>query len=210
MGHTFISWPNAYEKAATAAAFHRICGISGVIGAVDGCHIRVQRPPIKPGDYMNRKSYYSVLLQGIVDERGRFIDIFAGPPGRVHDARMLRLSNFYATWQEKMGEYSLLGDGAYIGQDFPFVITPKRDNGALTEVDQLQNTDISRGRVIVEQAFGRMKCKWRRLRDLQNNRIDTVVMIIMAACFLHNMCIGAGELCQEHPHGCPREGDDNE
>uniref|UniRef100_A0A3B4TUM0 DDE Tnp4 domain-containing protein n=1 Tax=Seriola dumerili TaxID=41447 RepID=A0A3B4TUM0_SERDU len=198
------------QKAASAAAFHRLCGLSGVIGAIDGCHIRVQRPPIRGGDYMNRKSFYSVLLQGIVDERGRFIDIFAGPPGKVYDARMLRASDFYTTWQEKMGDNSLLGDSAYIGQAFPFVITPKRDNGALTEADELQNSRISRGRVVVEQAFGRMKCKWRRLRDLQNTRIDAVVMIIMAACFLHNMCIGASEICQEHPNGCPRQADENE
>lgn len=210
IGSSFISWPNTCEKAASAAAFHRLCGLSGVIGAIDGCHIRVQRPPIRGGDYMNRKSFYSVLLQGIVDERGRFIDIFAGPPGKVHDARMLRASDFYTTWQEKMGDNSLLGDSAYIGQAFPFVITPKRDNGALTEADELRNSRISRGRVVVEQAFGRMKCKWRRLRDLQNTRIDAVVMIIMAACFLHNMCIGASEICQEHPNGCPRQADENE
>lgn len=42
-----------------------------------------------------------------------------------------------------MGEYSLLGDSAYIGQASPFVITPQQDNGALTEADQLQNSNIS-------------------------------------------------------------------
>lgn len=210
LGSSFVSWPNRCEKAASAAAFQRLCGLSDVIGAIDGCHIRIQRPPVRGGDYMNRKSFYSVLLQGIVDERCRFIDIFAGPPGKVHDARMLRSSDFYATWQEKMGDNSLLGDSAYIGQTIPFVITPKRDNGALTEADEQRNSRISRGRVVVEQAFGRMKCKWRRLRDLQNTRIDAVVMIIMAACFLHNMCIDVSDICQDHPDGCPREGDENE
>nr|XP_020487137.1 protein ALP1-like [Labrus bergylta] len=209
MGQHFISWPNSCEKATSADAFQHLCGLSGVIGAIDGCHIRVQRPPVRGGDYMNSKSFYSILLQGIVDERGRFLDIFAGPPGRVHDARMLRSSNFYSTWQEKIGEYSLLGDSAYIGEAFPFLITPKPDNGALTEVDQQQNANISRGRVVVENAFGRMKCKWRRLRDLQNTRIDAMVMIVMAACFLHNMCIGTSEMCLEHPQGCPRQDDEN-
>ncbi len=113
---------------------------------------------------MNCKSFYSTLLQGIVDKRGRFLDIFAGPPGRVHDARMLSSSSFYTTWQEKMCNYSLLGDSAYTRQAFPFIITLKCDNGALTEADQQQNSKISRGRVVVEQAFGRMKCKWRRLQ----------------------------------------------
>ena len=145
-----------------------------------------------------------------MDERARFIDIFAGPPGRVHDARMLRSSTFFPQWQEKMGEHCLLGDSAYIGQAFPFIRTPKRDNGALTVEDHQHNLKISRGRVIVEQAFGRMKCKWRRLHDLQNSRIDIVVMIIMSAFFLHNMCIAASDVCAEHPNGCPRQEDHNE
>lgn len=89
IGSCFISWPNTCEKTASAAAFHRLCGLSGIIGAIDGCHIRVQRPPIRGGDYMNYKSFYSVLLQGIVDERGQFIDIFAGAPGTVQDAEDL-------------------------------------------------------------------------------------------------------------------------
>ncbi|CAM4610408.1 unnamed protein product [Leuciscus chuanchicus] len=48
----------------------RISGLDGVIGAIDGCHIRVQSPPIRGGDYINRKSYYSVLLQGIANDDG--------------------------------------------------------------------------------------------------------------------------------------------
>ena len=56
MGHIFMSWPNHCEKAASAAAFQRVCGIKGVIGAIDGCHIRVQRPPIRGGDYTGSHS----------------------------------------------------------------------------------------------------------------------------------------------------------
>lgn len=38
---------------------------------------------------MNSKSFYSVLLQGIVDARGQFIDVFAGAPGTVQGAEDL-------------------------------------------------------------------------------------------------------------------------
>ncbi|XP_027025348.1 protein ALP1-like [Tachysurus fulvidraco] len=209
LGASFISWPNAGRKKTSSAAFQKLCGLSGIIGVIDGCHIKINRPNIRGGDYMNRQSYYSVLLQGIVDEKGRFIDIFVGPPGRVDDARMLRASHFYADWQEKMGEYSLLGDSAYTDHADPFIITPKADNDALSEDDQLQNSCINSGRVVIDQAFAKMKCKWRRVRDLQNTRLENVVMIIMAACFLHNMCIGDNEACEEHPQGCPRKADDN-
>uniref|UniRef100_A0A8C6MEF6 DDE Tnp4 domain-containing protein n=1 Tax=Nothobranchius furzeri TaxID=105023 RepID=A0A8C6MEF6_NOTFU len=196
LGSNFVSWPNACEKATSALAFQRLCG-TGVIGAIEGCHIKEQKLPVQGVDYMNRMSFLSVLLQGIVDDRGRFLDICAGPPGRVHDARMLRASPFFESWQEKMAGYSLLGDCAYIRRDFPFVVTPRRNNGTLTCEEQLQSNKISCGRVVVEQAFGQIKCMWRRLRDLQNTSIKTVVMIIMAACFLHNMTIA--DLCQLHP-----------
>ncbi|KAM3876295.1 putative nuclease HARBI1 [Diretmus argenteus] len=197
------------EKTATSAAFRATCGIEGVIGAIDGCHIKIQRPHVRGGDYLNRKNYYSVVLLGIVDERGRFRDIFVGAPGKVHDARILRKSKFFESWGEKMGRFMLLGDTAYIGQAYPFVTTPKRDNGALSMQDQLDNSKISRGRVVVEQAFGRLKCKWRRVRDLPNTRLDVVVMVIVSACMLHNLCAGPTDICQDHPGGCPCQEDEN-
>ncbi|KAL2083802.1 hypothetical protein ACEWY4_021575 [Coilia grayii] len=202
----FITWPNGCLKAASSAAFQNKCGICNIIGAIDGCHIKIQRPTTRGGDYLNRKNYYSVILQGIVDESGRFMDIFVGTPGKVHDARVLRKSPFFETWPERMERKKLLGDSAYIGQAYPFILTPKRDNGALSVEDEQNNSRISRGRVVVEQAFYRLKCKWRRLRDLQNTRLDVVVM---SACMLHNMCMGPSDICNEHPHGCPRQEDEN-
>ncbi|KAM3857630.1 uncharacterized protein ACN63O_018676 [Diretmus argenteus] len=210
LASSFITWPTDCEKRTNTAVFSRVCGIDGIVGAIDGCHIKIQRPPIRGGDYLNRKSFYSILLQGIVDDQGKFIDIFTGPPGRVHDSRMLRASPFFENWRQSMGPYKLLGDTAYISHTYLFIISPKRDNGALTVQDQQLNAWISRGRVVVEQAFGRLKCKWRRLRDLQNSHVDIMVKIIVASCALHNMCIGLAEgACNEHPHGCPRQEDDN-
>lgn len=141
----FLRWPNDCEKRASAFSFQRTCGMHNIIGSIDGCHIQIRRPVIRGGDYINRKGFYSVLLQGIVNERGEFMDIFAGPPGKVHDARMLRSSSFFVDWRAKMGEYKLLGDTAYIGHNFPFIVTPKRDNGMLSQEDLAQNAKVSRG-----------------------------------------------------------------
>ena len=79
---------------------------------------------------MNRKGYYSILLQGICDQDGKFIDIFVGPPGRVHDARLLQSSPVYESRDELLNDqWKLLGDSAYIGRDFDFIKTPIRNNG---------------------------------------------------------------------------------
>lgn len=81
------------DKRVISAVFCRLCGIRGIIGAIDGCHIHIQRPVVRGGDYLNRKGFYSLLLKGIVNDQGRFLDIFIG----VHDSRMLRASTFFET-----------------------------------------------------------------------------------------------------------------
>ena len=205
----FIRWPSPCEKIASMVAFRNIMKRNDIIGAIDGCHIRIQRPSQQGLDYMNRKGYFSILLQGICNHEGRFMDVFVGPPGRVHDARMLRESPFFSDHQERMGGTFLLGDTAYLAQDFNFILTPKRDNGRLTDTEIHDNMLLSRARVIIENAFGRMKCRWRRLRDLQNVRLDIIVQIVLAACTLHNICLGDSPCC-EHPGGCPRDQDENE
>lgn len=63
----------------------------------DDCHMRIQRSINRGGDYMNRKRFYSVLLQGTIDDRGRFLDISVGTPWEVHDALILHYFNFHST-----------------------------------------------------------------------------------------------------------------
>ena len=93
----------------------------------------------------------------------------------------------------------LLGDTAYIAyisQDFRCILTPVRDNGLLTRRQLSSNTALSRGRVIIENTFGRLKCRFRRLRDIQNVGLDNVVGIILGACALHSITTGSSsDLC---------------
>lgn len=136
---------------------------------------------------MNPKGYYSIL-QGICDGKGKFLDIFVGSLSRVHDARLLRKSPLFAERAENMAGYFLLGDTACIAKDFRyFVPTSKRNIGVLTQEDLNNNTQISRGSVIIENTFGRMKCSFRRTRDLQSTSLLTCVKTDMAVCTLHNM-----------------------
>ena len=97
-------------------------------GAIDGCHVRILPPaePQKKG-YINRKLYPSVILQGICDARGRFIDVFVGQPGSVHDALVLRRSPMYQQALYPPAGYFLLGDGGYPCLQRPVAImTPYR------------------------------------------------------------------------------------
>ena len=207
----FQTW-NEEDKLLNAEKFKEVTGLENVIGAVDGCHIRISRPRIHGDDYINRKGYYSILLQGICDFNGQFRDVFVGAPGRIHDARLLRLSPIFVQREQIFGEiWKLLGDSAYNSHDFTFIKTPKRDNGLLTRLEQTQNTNLSRGRVIIENCFGRLKCRFRRVREVQNILLPNVVAVVLTACALHNFTTGEKEVkCSEHDNGCPRLDDDND
>ena len=56
-------------------------GFPQCAGAIDGCHIPIEAPQQCPADYHNRKGWYSIVLQGLVDHAGCFIGINVGWPG---------------------------------------------------------------------------------------------------------------------------------
>ena len=100
-------------------------GFPQCVGAIDGPIISPQECP---ADYYNsnRKGWHSIILQGLVDHNGLFMDIYVGWPGRVHDARVFSNSSLFRKGQEgsllpnsteTIGQHEIplviLGDPAY-------------------------------------------------------------------------------------------------
>lgn len=121
--------------------------------------------------------------------------MFVGTPGRVHDARVFRTSPLYRMLmgnEPAIAENEhLIGDAAY--PLTPFLMKPYRDNGHLTERQTRFNTTLSSVRSVIEQSFGILKSKFRRLKYLEMSRVDLIPSVIMAACVLHNIIIEDGE-----------------
>ncbi|KAJ8306806.1 hypothetical protein KUTeg_014890 [Tegillarca granosa] len=61
------------------------------------------------------------------------------------------------------GQYHMLGDAAY--PITPFLMTPYKNNGHLINEERLYNTELSKRRIIIEDAFGVLKRRFRRLRE---------------------------------------------
>lgn len=120
----------------------------------------------------------------------------------------VRAPTFTAPGRRRWETTSCWGTGLKLAMPTP-LLWNCRDSEALTAEEQVCNLQISRGRMMVEQTFGRVNCKWRRVRDLHNTRLDIVVMVIMAACILRNLCTGCTEGCEDHLQGCPRQADEN-
>lgn len=69
------------------------------------------------------------------------------------------------------------------------MMVPYKDNGFLTARQKNFNRRLSSTRVIVEQAIGRLKGCFRRLKFLNIYKLENVKYIVTASCILHNICI---------------------
>ena len=82
-----ITWPQGPRLATVTRGFeHGETGIGhrklpNVIGAMDGTHIPIHAPSKNGARYVNRKSFHSINLLGIVDHQGRFTYIHVGEAG---------------------------------------------------------------------------------------------------------------------------------
>ncbi|XP_078594731.1 uncharacterized protein LOC144872428 [Branchiostoma floridae x Branchiostoma japonicum] len=196
----YLSFPTGQKLKETIQGYKERWGFPQCAGAIDGSHIPIKAPSKNPNDFYNRKGFYSVILQGVVDHMSRFTMIDIGMPGSVHDARVLRESNVFDRGesgtllpQEFAQDINgvtvpavLLGDAAY--PTLPWLMKPYPDNGALTREKFDFNYRQSRARMTVECAFGRLKGRWRCLTKRLDVLLDNVPDIVGACCVLHNIC----------------------
>lgn len=64
-------------------------------GALDGTHIRIDKPLEDKDSYINRKKYFSIQMQAVADHKKKFLDLYIGYPGSVHDARVFKESSIF-------------------------------------------------------------------------------------------------------------------
>ena len=67
----FIKWPSTEaEIVQTKRGFYDKGGFPGVIGCVDGTHVKIQGPTENENDYVNRKGFHSINVQAICNHKG--------------------------------------------------------------------------------------------------------------------------------------------
>ncbi|XP_024892965.1 putative nuclease HARBI1 isoform X2 [Temnothorax curvispinosus] len=193
-----IKWPQENEIIMVCEKFNRKQGIRNILGAIDSTHIQILKPSSNARNYCNRKKFFSINLQAVVDADMLFTNIYRGEPGSLHDARVFRRSSLYetASMDKEMlfpGQTFLLGDSAY--PCLQWLVPPFRDNGHLSPQQREFNFMYSSTRIVVERAFWQLKGRFRRIKFFTEYRdISFITNTVVAACILHNYCIGKNDL----------------
>ncbi|KAM7427891.1 hypothetical protein ABFA07_021040 [Porites harrisoni] len=198
----FIKFPKGEAETKRAIqAFQEISCFPQVVGAIDRSHIPIIAPKIDPNDYYNRKQFHSIVLQGVADADGRFIHVSTGYAGSIHDARVLRMSSLVNEVEDRTilvspvirtgtGEEIrplLVADPAYKLTNW--CMKPYPETRAITPSQRNFNKALSRARVVIEQAFGKLKGRWRCLLVKLDESVDKIPLTIITCCILHNICI---------------------
>lgn len=168
-----------------------------MIGCIDGTSIQIRKPAKKiKSTYTNRHDIPAITLQGICDHNRKFIDVFTGVPGKVHDARVFNMSEISKKLPGICGNrFHILGDSAYAIRTW--LLIPYKDYGNLSREEQLYNKKLSATRVKIENCFGILKGRFRQLLKLEMNSVVKMTKFIVACCILHNLCIDNNDLLEE-------------
>jgi hypothetical protein len=198
---TLIRWPEGEDMEDVVSDFRAISQMPSVHGAIDCTHITISKPKVCPEDYFYYKQgAYTIVLQAVVDAQKRFTDIFVGLPGSVNDSCILKKSGLYrrvlngGLLSDELHHTAdippyILGDKGY--PLLPWLLTPFRDDGRQrTVLETVYQEYQSRGRSVVENAFGILKQTWRELLVKTSLRVEFIPDVVTCCCVLHNMILG--------------------
>ena len=71
----YVLFPVGDKLKETVQGFYDHWGIPQCAGSIDGSHIPVRPPALNHTDYYNRKGWYSILVQAVVDHDYLFTDL---------------------------------------------------------------------------------------------------------------------------------------
>ncbi|XP_050706169.1 putative nuclease HARBI1 [Eriocheir sinensis] len=184
----------------TEQEFRAIAGFPGVLGSIDGTHIKICPPANRHNEYLDRTMQHTVTLLAVCDARKKFTWIATGFAGSIHDQRCLSLSSMADKVASLPNQYfpqnslHIVGDSAFTLQ--AGLMVPYKDHGNLTQAQVIYNHKHSKTRCVIENTFGFLKNRFRCLAKLEVN-LEKAAPIIAACCILHNVALKFPDYLQE-------------
>ena len=169
------------------------------VGAIDGKHVRIKCPARGGSVFFNYKDFHSIILMALVDAEYRFRWVDIGVNGAASDCQVFNHSRLKRYMEQgRMGfpaPFPLPGDNenisCFILSDDAFPLLPwmmKPFPGKiLTRDEKVYNYRISRGRRVVENAFGILANRFRCLHTPLSQKLKHIRQIVAACVVLHNL-----------------------
>ena len=181
--------------------FYNMWQFPNCLGAIDGKHVVITAPPNTGSVHFNYKGTFSVVLMALVDSHAKFRYIDVGAYGRNSDGGIFRNSSLGKSLQNHLlsipidrplplaqNEESLpfvfLADEAFPLQRH--IMRPYPGTN-LSPEKKAFNYRLSRGRRIVENAFGILAQRFRIFHTKIKASTPKITEIIKACCLLHNL-----------------------
>lgn len=191
---TVEQWQRVEEK------FWRIWNYPNCIGALDGKHCVIEKPPKTGSMYFNYKKEFSIVLLALVDADYKFITVDVGAYGRNSDGGIFRSSSLGQALangtlnipppkslplSDVITPHVIVCDEAFpltknTMRPFPGnALENNRDN-------KVYNYRHCRARRVVENAFGILAKKFKIYNRKFNLKPENMDTVILATTVLHN------------------------
>ncbi|XP_062519271.1 uncharacterized protein LOC134194359 [Corticium candelabrum] len=178
-------------------------------GALDGTFMRIEKPVYYEDAYYCYKRFQAIIILGCVDAQGIFTFVNSGRPGSVGVSFSFNRSSLkrHIDLEESLSPaFSKAINGQdirpFLVADAAFSLSPtalKCYNGPnLTAQQSCFNYSVIRTRRVVEQAFGRLKRRW---KICSSNRVKDPIF----AGIVGSVCCGLHNICERY--SCPFEND---
>lgn len=200
-----IRFPTGKKLRKIMKGFKGLCGLPRCAGAIDGTFMRIRKPEVHGDAYWCYQRYPSIIILACVDHHGHFSFVDAGRPGSLGDAATYHASRLAAniankTWLtiKERGQNNNTVTGTYIrpylvgDSAFPLSQTMMKchddRHGPLQQHEHTFNFRLIRTRRVVEQAFGRLKGRFRILDGCDLRNPTFAADVALSCCALHNFC----------------------
>ncbi|CAH1959450.1 unnamed protein product [Acanthoscelides obtectus] len=168
------------------------------VGAIDGKHFRIQKPP-RSGNPYNYKKNFSLVLQAVSDADYKFSVIEIGGKGRQSDGgtfhfskfnELLTNNRFHMPPPRRLPGSNILLPHVLVGNEaYPLKTYLMRPfpSSTLDDSKRIFNKRLSRAQVTIDCAYGIMTNKWRIFLKPMETDTKHAKLIIKAGCLLHNI-----------------------
>lgn len=186
-----------WEK--VAKMFEDTWNLPNCVGAIDGKHIILQAPINSGSEFFNYKSQFSIVLMAAVDADYNFIFADVGCQGRISDGGVFKESTLYKNISgntlklpppKKLSgrhmeiPFFFAADSAFALAEH--VMKPYAGEHVKGSPKRIFNYRLSRGRRVVENAFGIISAVFRVLRKLMLLEPTKAELVVFAIIHLHN------------------------